>query len=134
SVFELMEQSRARDLQDRTPSGGGLEQLKLRLPADTLMLEYWLGARSLAVISISRSTATLIYRSLPESGLRVLRELPAALADPKRRDWDFMARAAGTILLNGIEAMDNRSLRHLIVVPDGVLARIPFEALPAQSG
>ena len=132
SLFRLMEQSRGRDLQDRTGAHvTDLDALRQRLPADTLLLEYWMGEHSLAVIAISKAQARLVYRPVPQAGMDALRRLPAILADPQQSNWETPARQSAALLLGGLEDLKRTGLRRVIVVPDGDLARIPFEALPA---
>ena len=135
TLFRLMEQSRARDLRDHTGVHvSDLDALRQRLPADTLLLEYWMGEHSLAVIAISKADARLVYRPMTEAteaGMDALRRLPAILADPQQSNWETPARQAAALLIGGLDELKRTGLRRVIVVPDGDLARIPFEALPA---
>ncbi|HXJ41715.1 MAG TPA: CHAT domain-containing protein, partial [Bryobacteraceae bacterium] len=134
-IFRLMEQGRARGLQDRLKTGVvSLDDLRRRVPADSLIIEYWLGARSLASIAISGGDAQLHFRHLTDAEVATLQELPLALADPTRSTWTTPARAAAEVLVKDIPALNNRELRRIEIVPDGNLGRIPFEALPHGDG
>ena len=135
AIFRLMEQGRARVLQDHLNSGiANLDDLRRRVPADSLIVEYWLGVRSLASIAISAGDAQLHFRRLTDADVSTLEELPAVLADPERPTWMTPARAAANVLLKDISALNNSALRRIEIVPDGNLGRIPFEALPHRDG
>jgi tetratricopeptide (TPR) repeat protein len=135
AVFRLMEQGRARDLQDRLKARvASIEELKGRLPADALIVEYWLGARSLASIAISAAGTQLRFRQLTDEEIAALKELPHVLSDSKRLDWMASARPGSEVLLKDIGALGNANLRRIVIVPDGDLGRIPFEALPSGEG
>lgn len=130
TLFMLMEHSRARDIQDRTGAGNeGLKSLQRSLPADTLLLEYWLGDRSLAILAISRTSARSLYRPLSSSDAHTLRQLPAALRNPLNSTID-----AAILLPGGLSELQRPDITHLIVIPDGDIAKIPFEALPRPAG
>ena len=131
AIFRLMEDSRAGDLRDRT--GGqvvGLSQLQGRLPADALLLEYWMGEWATAVIAVSKTQAKLVYRPLAAGDLDALLGLPARLADPRQQHWEAAASVAAGVLLKDVTGSLGSGIQRVIVVPDGNLARIPFEALP----
>lgn len=128
AVYELMEQSRARELQDRAKTRlATLQSLQRELPPGSLLLEYWQSDTALAVLAISRSGARLIRRPLTPELLHSLRELPHALADPLRKDWLPLSQKAGVVLLADI---DFTGVNRIVVSTDGDLARIPFEVLP----
>ncbi len=135
AIFRLMEQGRARVLQDRLNTGiASLDDLRGRIPADSLIIEYWLGPRSLASIAISAGAAQLHFRRLTDADASTLKELPAVLADPRRTNWTTPAQAAADLLLKDIPSLNNTELRRIEIVPDGTLGRIPFEALPYRDG
>ena len=68
AIFQLMEQSRARGLQDRLKTNvATLNDLQSRVRADSLIVEFWLGPGSLASIAISSGQAQLHFRRLTEA-------------------------------------------------------------------
>ena len=67
-LFRLLEQSRARTIQDRLqPTAGALalRAVQARLPADALLLEYWVGSR--------RHGAALVDAAMPPASSRAPR-------------------------------------------------------------
>jgi CHAT domain-containing protein/tetratricopeptide (TPR) repeat protein len=135
AIFRLMEQGRARDLQDRMKARiATIEELRRRVPADTLIIEYWRGVQSLASIAISPGGAQLYFSRLTNTETSALQTLPNALADPKHSDWMRPARAAADVLLKDISALNRAGLRRIVIVPDADLGRIPFETLPDRDG
>ena len=134
-VFRLMEQSRARNLRDRR--GGASESLAREslarfaasLPPDTAVLEYWLGSTSAAVLWMSAAGTGIRRWRVAPADLDAMAELAAVLRNPDRKDWREVMGPIARQLMDGIPVLDNPSVRHITVIPDGVLARIPFEAL-----
>lgn len=126
-VFRLMEQSRARNLRDRLNTGSivDLRSFASRLPPGTLVLEYWLGNSTAAVLWVSASAIGMKRVALSAQDL----DLASILSDPKRQDWRVASQAVSNKLLSGIAPLGDHGVHHVIVVPDGALARIPFEAL-----
>jgi CHAT domain-containing protein len=132
-LFRLMEMSRSRTLQDQTKAVS-LNDVRARLPADTLLLEYWLGADSLAVLWITHGGSGLHFKPA-EAGLRDrLRTLNQALSSPAGDLWRDQAKSAEPALLSGLETvLAEPSVSKFIVVPDREIALVPFDVLPALS-
>ncbi len=144
-LFNLMERSRARAFQDRLQESArattasartaSLEEARSRLDGSTLLLEFWSGPRSAAVIWLTRQGFGVVnYRLSPAdldeiSGLA--RELPTSSGDA----WRSYSRHLGQVLLSGIEPLAVAGLQHLLIVPDGIFSTVPFEVLePGADG
>ncbi len=133
--FRWMEQSRARNLNDRRPvQQRDLAAFARSIPRNTALLEYWLGPSSAAVIWISATQTGM--RSWPLSALDrdAISRLPELLANHGQSEWRQTAGAIGPKLLSGIPVLQDPAIHYLEIVPDGALARIPFEALPMPGG
>mgnify|MGYP001813417890 CR=1 FL=1 len=108
-----------------------LEALQRRLGDDTALVEYLVGERNTVMLIVTGDA--LGAHLLPGSDeLRILIEpLRDLMARPGRRDrgrLDRSAADAGKLLLG--PAMDRlNGIDRLVVVPDGVLHLLPFEAL-----
>ena len=133
-IFQWMERSRARSLQDRISPAKipDLKTLAVSLPPDTAVLEYWLGGSSGAVLWVSASRTGVRRWALSKEDLDALTVLPSVLADPQRADWREAANRVSKIVLGGIPVLKQPGIRRLIIVPDGALTRVPFEALPLE--
>jgi CHAT domain-containing protein len=59
--------------------------------------------------------------------------LPSMLADPNQTNWRDSAVVAGKLLLSGIPALQSDAVKNVVVIADGPLWRIPFEALPLDA-
>jgi tetratricopeptide (TPR) repeat protein len=127
-VFELMEHSRARVMQDRLASPGakyGLKEIQARLDPGSVLLEYWAGRSGGAVLYATRSEAGILWRPAVDPGA-----LRTALEDSGTA-WREISSRIGRALLSGIPPLRSGELRSVIVVPDGSLSLIPFELLAA---
>jgi CHAT domain-containing protein len=134
-VFKAMEQSRARNLRDRVSSGDpiSLDSLSHRLSSDTAVLEYWMGDSSAAVLWISSRETKLTRWALTGGDRDAANSARLLLANPKG-DYSAATGALATHLLAGIVPLNDSQIRRLIIVPDGPLGQIPFEALPFSGG
>jgi tetratricopeptide (TPR) repeat protein len=127
-VFELMEHSRARVMQDRLASPGakyGLKEIQTRLDPGSVLLEYWVGRSGGAVLYATRSEAGILPRAAVDPGA-----LRTALED-SGSSWREISSRIGHALLSGIPALRSGEFSSVIVVPDGSLSLIPFELLAA---
>ncbi len=133
AFFEVLERARARTFQDRLAlAPPTLAAVQARLGAGVVVLEYWIGPRSAAVLWATREASGLasLPSVLPEEISSLLNEASAGVGD----GWKKPAAAIGARLLGGIPALGRPDAAHLIVVPDGVLGELPFELLDAGTG
>lgn len=136
-AFRFMEQSRARNLRDlaRPSRPKTLSAFARGLPADTVVLEYWLGSSSAAVLWITASETGIKRWKLSAGEREEIAALPSILADAQRRNWREAARPIAQKLLSGIPVLGRPEIRGITIIPDGALAALPFESLPlGQSG
>ena len=130
-VFALIERSRARTWQDRLRDGAPpltLDAVQPRILPATRLLEYWSGTSASAVVWVSRSSAGIVRQAEGADDLDVVRRFSDAVSRPGD-EWRAASSAAGRILLSGLP--DWTGVTHLLVVPDGPLHFVPFEALTA---
>ncbi|MDQ6699138.1 MAG: CHAT domain-containing protein, partial [Acidobacteriota bacterium] len=102
-IFTLIEQARSRNFREMLPVESArldIRALQSRLRKRTLLLDFWVGAGRMAVIWIRRDSAGAISR---------------AMADESN-------------LLAGIDPLTAPDVQHVIVVPDGALQSVAFEA------
>ncbi len=133
--FEVLERARARTFQDRLAvAQPTLAAVQARLEAGTVLLEYWVGPRSAAVLWATREAAGIVSLPAVVPNLReissLLNEASAGTAD----GWKLPAATIGARLLGRIPALGRPDATHLIVVSDGALGEIPFELLDAGTG
>ena len=125
-LFRLVEQSRARAWRDRVQPNAGapaLAAVQAQLPADALLLEYWVGNAGMARLSISRDAAGV---TVGPGALSVIQRLSEAVAQ-KNAEWRPASSAAGNVLLAQLPPLTD--VRHLLIAPDGPLHFVPFETL-----
>src|SRR5262245_13202451 len=122
-LFTLVERSRARTWQDRmTPAAPrlALGDVQATIPKDTLLLEYWSSGSETALLWLSSSSSGIAKQEKPG------RDFPATTARGAE-DWRAASIEAGRALLSGLP--DLHGISRLVIVPDGDLHFIPFEAL-----
>ena len=133
-AFRWMEQSRARVLRDRRGVGraGTLQSFASSLRPNTAVLEFWAGDAAAAVIWISASQSGIKRWRIDGGAKHAMETVGTLLSDPSRGDWRDAVRPIARQLLDGVPVLDDPRIKRLIVVPDGSVARVPFEALPLE--
>ena len=131
-LFDLMERSRARNLQDRIRPATvrDLNALSHDLPPDTALVEYWLGNSSAAVLWISSTGSGFHRMEVSPDDLKMFAVLPSILGDAERKDWKQDVQRSAQKLLKDLPPLEQSGIQHLVIIPDGILGQIPFEALP----
>ncbi len=130
----------AHDSGPRTVRRRDLDQVRRRLPADTLVLSYTVLPESLLVIGISRNDVW--HRTIEESTStlvdlvgRVRHQLDTmALAADRMGNVAFQRRAADEVLRRLYDTLlrpieDRLTCGRLVIVPDGPTHHVPFECL-----
>jgi tetratricopeptide (TPR) repeat protein len=128
-IFALVEQSRARTWQDRLQQDDrplSLGDVQPKIPADTVLLEYWTGGASSALLWVSSSASGVVKQAPSPDDLRSVPALAGAVSRVGD-DWRAASIAAGRALLSGLP--DLNGITRLLVVPDGPFHFVPFETL-----
>ena len=131
AIFSLMENSRARALEERAQALPGqeldLHQIQEALPADAVLVEFWVGEADLAALWITRSGSGIVRRNFDPQFRLEIGVLETAL-QTGAQDWERGSRSLGQRLLTGIPAA-----RHMMVSLDGPLMALPVEALTSPA-
>ena len=128
-IFALLEQSRARTWQDRMPQDAprlSLADVQPAIGPDALLLEYWNSETAAALLWSSASSSGVVRHAASPDDRKTVQRLADAVSRGDH-DWRSASLAAGRILLEGLPNV--AGVTRLIVVPDGPLHAIPFEAL-----
>jgi tetratricopeptide (TPR) repeat protein len=139
-VFDLLERSRARTFQDRlqhradgrdaTPAT--LATVQARLEPGTLLVEYWVAAGSAAVVWATRDAAGIAPIEDAKGLAADVASFAAEVSSGRGDGWRRASRSLGARLLPA--GLLRAGLRHVLVVPDGALSAVPFEALEVAGG
>jgi CHAT domain-containing protein len=130
-LFQLLERSRARTWQDRLAANAApptLAAMQAALPANTRLLEYWSGSDTIARLSITREAATLTALPLSADDQRAIEQFGEAI---RRRDpdWRTLSKRVGALVMPADDAGAGRTESDLLIVPDGSLQFLPFDAV-----
>ncbi len=129
-LFDLIERARSRNLQDALRDRMALPTLpevQRRLDRHSLLLEFWIAPGRVAALWISPEAAGVATRTLTPADTTAIRQLAAALPAARDTAWRAQASQIGELLLAGIPT--GPAVTQLLIVPDGVLHLLPFEAL-----
>lgn len=134
SILEAQARLRKLDAPQTTPSAPlaqlDVQTLLARLPADTTVLEYFLGRKTALVWTLSRSGIAVHEIASGSAEVTALRNDVRALMQTSAGDRSMLQRLArlGRQLVEPY--VDARETRRLVIVPDGDLSFVPFAALP----
>jgi CHAT domain-containing protein len=158
AAFALAERRRARELADRltqdralasgrAPAGGALTRgigrlspsdIARHLPDRTALVEFVTGARGspTTVFVLTPSTDGPVVRARVLAPADSLTGLIARVLALATRDADISteAKALGSMLLQPAAELLGPEIERLIIVPDGALHRVPWDALRLADG
>lgn len=107
-----------------------LKAVQFALPQNELVLSYFTTANHLYRFEITKREATLVRQDLPKRYTSDVRGFNKGIIQQLDRVYLRKAQQLGRLLIpNRIEA----GLERLILVPDGILLQLPFEALLTSS-
>ena len=121
-LFSWLERSRSRTLRDRLApiQDPSLAAIQSKLPPRTMLVEYWMGNGQTIALWINTTGSGIVKIELPPEQIALFIET----AQNPTKDWRAASRSLGKVLLSNMPRAD-----HWIVVPDGPLSALPFEAL-----
>jgi CHAT domain-containing protein/Flp pilus assembly protein TadD len=134
-IFQRIEEGRARNLKELLPGESkavSLEQVRAALPADTTLLEYWVGQGRIAVVWATSQRTGVWTRLLDDTQTAKFERLARSLEKRGSSDWRALAAEASSYLFDP-SSMPLDSKRW-VIVPDGVLHTVPFEVLQVVPG
>lgn len=126
-LFGLLERSHSRVWRERLglDKSIDLSSVQRALPGGTLLLDYWHSVQGSAVIAVSRDRAAVIRLEVDDRELTSLVDIVSAGPSV---NWHEPSADLGRRLLPPPDWFDG--IDRLIIVPDGALAVVPFDALP----
>jgi len=124
-LFNLIERSHSRAWRERLGLSGSVELTSIQqtLAADTALVDFWQSSMGSAAVLVTRDRADVI-RVRVHSG--AIERLISSLADGP----SSTSTAGAAEIAAGLGLDLPPSTRHVIVVPDGMFALVPFEMLP----
>ena len=125
-VFELIERSHSRMWRERLhlEERVGLSRVQEALGDDTLLLDYWNGPQGAAVVAVSRHRVGVFPIHVDEGHIE---RFVDALSSGASETWRESSRALGSQVLPSADWFTG--VEHVVVVPDGALALVPFDVL-----
>lgn len=125
-VFGVLERSHSRAWRDRLKLEREvtLADVQRELPEGTLLLDYWHSAAGAAVVAVTRERAGVFPLAVDE---RAIAAFADQLSAGPSSSWRGQGEALGAALLPPQEWLDRA--RRVVIVTDGALALVPFDAL-----
>jgi len=96
-----------------------------------VLLEFWVGPRSAAVLWVTREAAGVVPLAARPADLQRISSFVTLVSAGSDDGWRAAAAGIGERLLADIPPLQRPSARHLLIVPDGPLVELPFELLSA---
>lgn len=108
-----------------------LNEIRDKLPPDTALIEYWLGAEGSYVFAATREETTASMLPSRAEIAHHVESFSRGVKDPDPRNPSSYISAARWLynaLVSPVASTINRK-RHLVIAPDGALHAVAFEAL-----
>lgn len=105
----------------------GSEQIRSHLPRRTSLLEYSISDTAISIFVLDHRGLSLISVPIGESFPEIVREYMRSIRTVDPPLFRKASRQLYDLLISPIEGKI-RGKRHLVIVPDGILQSIPFEA------
>jgi CHAT domain-containing protein/Tfp pilus assembly protein PilF len=134
-LFDLIERARSRNFQDALRSRMTLPsfaELERRLDPHSLLIEYWVGPARLAALWVAGGKSGIVTRDMSPADTAAIRQFATALPAARNSEWRLQAAQIGGLLLAGIPI--TKPMANVLIVPDGLLNLLPFEALSTAAG
>jgi hypothetical protein len=120
------------------------KEIQQRLPDGTLVFYYFVTSRNVYAFALAQDRYAAFTVSQPGKVKQDMVELlkgmglhdrnqPVAIEDLKANGWKPAAQRLLAQLTNDAKSEEWTKYRELVIVPDGVLWYLPFEALPAPT-
>ena len=125
-LFDLLERSHSRVWRERLHLGGRVDlgQVQQALGDGALLLDYWNGPQGSAVVAVSRRRIGVFPIHVDDAEVQTFVD---SLAAGPSAAWRARSVAIGSQLLPPSDWFDG--VEHLVIVPDGALALVPFDVL-----
>ena len=111
--------------QQQTPS---VKKIQSEMDSQTALLEYFLGDSTVYIFSITQNQYNVIEIPKLQDFDSLANAYYLSLAKMKPEDYRVLVPQMYKTLITPVEAFI-REKQHLVIIPDGVLHRIPFETL-----
>jgi tetratricopeptide (TPR) repeat protein len=124
-VLGLLERSHSRAWRDRLGLSAAIDlpSIQQRLTAGECLLDYWDSEAGAAVVVVTSRSANIVRLDVTDDAVT---QLIGRLSGGPSADWRIAADALGRRLL---PIQLPGEVMHVLVVPDGALALVPFEVL-----
>ncbi|MFQ5741841.1 MAG: tetratricopeptide repeat protein, partial [Acidobacteriota bacterium] len=103
--------------------------VQAQLGENVLLLEFWLGRDQMAILWITRSGAGLARKEFQAKARTAIDNCVLRASEVNNRGWRESCASAGKYLLQGVPFETLSEIDTLVLVPDGILNSLPFEAL-----
>ena len=92
-----------------------------------MLVEYWVAPGRIAAVWTANNATGVVTRTLTDRDSDSIRQLAVALPGARDVAWRSQAAQIGQLLLAGIPI--GASITDFLIIPDGMLHLVPFEAL-----
>ncbi len=138
--FLFLERSRSRNFQDRLQAtkqdqaGDALtlDQAREHLTDETALLEFWTSRDRVGLIWCTRQASGMAVKQLSVPQITQIHELLDRIPNSLAKNWLDNTQVLSALLPADISFL--RSVRHLLIVPDGWVSFVPFDLVHVESG
>ncbi len=107
-------------------------QIQQKLSSDNALISYFIGEEEITIFAISTTDYQAVAVPEPDNWEQLFSDFMEAMEDAEREEFIQLGHQLYELLIQPIFAVI-KDKEELIIIPDGILSQLPFEALCTQN-
>jgi len=111
-------------------STASIEALQKQISATTLLIEYFIAENHLYIFTISKQNFEVLQIEKPQGFNKMVQDFNKSIRQIRKKKYiDLGCKLYLLLVKPALEAQENQNFEQLLILPDGILSTLPFEAL-----
>ncbi len=111
-------------------STASIEALQKQISTTTLLIEYFIAENHLFIFTISKQNFEVLQVEKPKDFNKMVQDFNKSIRQIRKKKYVDLGHKLYQLLIEpALQALKNQNLDQLIIIPDGILSTLAFEAL-----